>query len=126
MRKLPLFLWIILALLPSAFANTDQALRKAGRAAQSLAQGNTEGALYQALPNARLPVNNTSLYANTRRVGVSQPIIPAQKLGGVPYYLNGSYNASVPVSARPRPNQNVSVGVNGQRLSNRTSFSLDP
>lgn len=126
MKKILVLFLGLAAAQPAYAVNTDELLYKAGQAAQSAARGDVQGAAYQAVPGYSAPLGRTHVYANAAQIGASQPLIPTQQIGNLPYWLSGNYNISVPVRpSLPKPNQNVNVGVHGKYFSNNTSFSPD-
>jgi hypothetical protein len=106
-------------------AGSEEWVRKAGDAAGSLARGDVNSAVYNALPTANVPLKNKSQVSlSARQIGFHQPILPTQKISGTPFSLSSGYNASVPVTThRPNIGQNVNVGLNSPYVQNNTTFS---
>ncbi len=108
------------------FANADEWLGRASNAAQSMATGNYEGAVYNAVPGANFQAGNqTQLYLNANSVGLRQPVIPYQQAG--PWGYGADYNANAGMNFRGQTNfnQSANMSTGTKYFRNASSFSPD-
>lgn len=126
---LTLFIFSASMLSPASTAGTtDQIIGKVTNTATSMARGDVNGAVAQAIPTVNVPVagyGNAYVYGNS--VGYTQNFTPPGALN-IPYVNVGtSYNAHTTVQPGVRPvlaNQ-VQVHTGNQYVSNTTSFRRD-
>ena len=126
---LSLFIFSCSVLSPASLAGTtDQIIGKVTNAAASMARGDVNGAVAQAVPAVNVPVTrygNAYVYGN--QAGYTQNFTPPGALN-IPYVNVGtSYNAHTTVQPGVRPvlaNQ-VQVHTGNQYVSNTTSFRRD-
>ncbi len=107
-------------------AGTEEWVSRAGNAAQSMASGNYEGAVYNSIPGANFQTGRgTSVYLNANSVGLNQPILPYRQAGPLGYGANYNANAGINFQGRPNLNQSANVNTGTKYFHNTSSFSPD-
>jgi hypothetical protein len=107
-------------------ASTEQYLKKAAYSAMAYSRGDRAGAVSKALPSKSLKVNRTRVNWAGNRVGLNQPVLPAQKLG--PAYYSTNYTANTHAAAlnkKPSLAQSVDFNVGSKYFKNTTRLSPD-
>jgi len=103
---------------------TDDLIRKGSDAAVQLAQGNPQGAVYQAAPSYYAPFGRqTNLNAGLGGVSLRQGLIPSSALNTRYLNFDPSYNVGTAFNGSPNLSQNVQVTTGNSYLSNTSTFS---
>ena len=109
---------------------TDDLIRRGGNAAAQLAQGNTQGALYETVPyssyGSYIPVTKqTSLNAGLGGTYLKQGLIPFSTLNTKYLNLGANYNvgSAFNFGGSPYLSQNVQMSASNPYFSNTTVFT---